>query len=116
MGAITRGLMPSKKLGSAVTINGEVAALEFAELLFLPADASGEDPQVDVRRLHQLLGSKQEFSNWVLKRAKECQPVVTEDYGVFNNSIENSQVGRPTKDYWLTMDAAKGFSMMERNA
>lgn len=70
VGAITRCLMPSKNLGSAMTIYRAVAALEFAELLFLPVDASDTEPRVDARQLHHILGSKETFTNWVKRRAE----------------------------------------------
>ena len=40
----------------------------------------------------------------------------TEIEEVFNNSIKNPLGGRPAKEYIITLDLAKEFSMLEKNA
>lgn len=40
----------------------------------------------------------------------------TEREEVFNNSIKNPLGGRPAKEYIITLDLAKEFSMLEKNA
>ena len=60
--------------------------------------------------------SKQDFSHWVKNRVEQCDLVENEDYGVFDKFIENSQGGRPRKEYWATLDAAKEIALMEGTA
>ncbi len=78
---------------------------------------------MDARQLHQFLGSKQQFSDWVKHRVADADLVENEDYGVclINSSSKECGVrgwtrgGSNAKDYWLTLDAAAEFSMLERN-
>ncbi len=78
--------------------------------------------RVNARDLHTFLESGQEFTHWVTNRAKSCQLVKDEDYGVcFGNfgskecGVRAGRGGHNAKEYWLTLDAAKEFSMLERN-
>ena len=93
---------------------------------------------VNARELHKILKSKQEFANWIQNRLKVTMADENIDYiimemptnGVFDkvvknsteieeafhNSIKNPLGGRPTKEYIITLDLAKEFSMLEKNA
>ena len=66
--------------------------------------------------MHAALESKQDFSHWVRNRVEQCDLVENEDYGVSDKFIENLQGGRPRKEYWVTLDAAKEISLMEGTA
>lgn len=70
---------------------------------------------VNARELHAFLGSKQDFSNWIKNRINKYGFVENQDFEVFNNFIENSNGGRPSIEYALTMDMAKELSMVENN-
>ena len=80
---------------------------------------------VSARELHSFLESKQDFSNWIKNRISEYDFTVNQDFilvlnqqnKVFNKIIENpeNKGGRPTKEYFLTLDMAKELSMVERN-
>lgn len=37
------------------------------------------------------------------------------DFSIFSGSGNNSKVGRPTKDYAITLDMAKELAIVERN-
>jgi phage anti-repressor protein len=66
---------------------------------------------VDLRDLHQELESKRQFGNWADE--KLSQFVKGEDFEeVFNNPVKNS-VGRPRKDYVVSIEVAKHIAMME---
>lgn len=98
---------------------------------------------VNARELHKILKSKQKFANWIQNRLKATMADENIDYivaevpadGVFhgvmknpldhagmvagevlNNSIKNPLGGRPAKEYIITLDLAKEFSMLEKNA
>lgn len=93
---------------------------------------------VNARELHKILKSKQEFANWIQNRLKVTMADENIDYiimemptngvfdkvaknstereEVFNNSIKNPLGGRPAKEYIITLDLAKEFSMLEKNA
>lgn len=91
-----------------------VLSFEPAEAL-IPVDTSTGEPRTDARALHASLGSKRQFGNWFDQRTQECDLVKDQDFGVLNNFVKNPQGGRPTIDYWLTLDAAKHMAMLERN-
>lgn len=84
-------------------------------------------PAVNARELHAYLESKQDFSNWINNRIKQYNFMENQDFilvlnqqnKVSNKIIENPQNpknkgGRPTKEYFLTLDMAKELSMVER--
>lgn len=70
---------------------------------------------VDARMLHDFLGSKREFATWVKDRIDKCDLIENVDFEVFDKNVKNSNGGRPTRDYALTIDAAKEIAMMEGN-
>ena len=82
---------------------------------------------VNARELHAFLESKQDFSNWINNRIKQYGFAENQDFilvlnqqnKVSNKIIENpknpkNKGGRPTKEYFLTLDMAKELSMVER--
>lgn len=81
----------------------------------IPVDTSSGEPLTDARALHTSLGAKRDFSNWFKQRVEECDLVENQDFGITAKFGENSGKGRPTTDYWLTLDAAKEMAMLERN-
>lgn len=62
--------------------------------------------------LYQCLESKQEFSNWVKNRLKECDAVENTDFTIF---LSKSTGGRPKQEYIIKLDTAKEMAMLERN-
>ena len=68
---------------------------------------------VDARELHAFLGSKRDFSNWITQR---IQKYGFEDGKDFSTNLLKSQGGRPSKEYYLTLDMAKELAMVENNA
>ena len=83
---------------------------------------------VNARELHSFLESKQDFSNWINNRIERYEFVENEDFilvlnqqnKVSNKIIENpknpkNKGGRPTKEYFLTLDMAKELAMVENN-
>lgn len=70
---------------------------------------------VNARELHQKLGSKRDFSNWIQDRISKYGFVENQDFEVFNKFVENSKGGRPSKEYALSLDMAKELCMIENN-
>lgn len=68
------------------------------------------DQMVDARALHEWLGSKQHFNDWMRNRIA--------DYGFDDGEDFHIKIcktgGRPRTDYLLTVDMAKELSMVER--
>ncbi len=69
---------------------------------------------VDARALHAFLESKQQFADWIKSRIETYSFTQDVDYVVNHSFMNNSQGGRPAKDYALTMDMAKELAMVER--
>lgn len=70
---------------------------------------------VSARELHQVLGSKRDFSNWIKDRIEKYAFIENQDFEVFNNFGENPEGGRPLKEYALSIDMAKEIAMVEGN-
>lgn len=69
---------------------------------------------VDARELHEFLGSKQEFANWIKNRIEKYGFVMDEDFLITLSKTSNG--GRPTTEYVLAFDTAKELAMVENNA
>ena len=85
---------------------------------------------VNARELHTFLELGRDFSNWIKARIKQYSFEEGIDYQVISRTPElasginrfspdlakTSDVGgRPTKDYFITLDMAKELAMVERN-
>lgn len=88
---------------------------------------------VNARELHQKLGNKRQFANWIKQRIEQYGFVEDQDYEVFNKfvknsndaenqdyevfkeNLKNSSGGRSRKEYALSLDMAKELCMIENN-
>ena len=70
---------------------------------------------VNARELHQFLENKRKFVDWIKQRIEQYEFVENQDFEVFHNFVKNSNGGRPTIEYALTIDMAKELSMVENN-
>ena len=70
---------------------------------------------VNARDLWNALGSNRQFSNWIKDKLKSSQAVEGQDFIIFAQVGENSGRGRPEKEYFISLDMAKHFCMLERN-
>ncbi len=72
----------------------------------------GEAAQtVAARELHAFLGSRAQFADWIRSRINQYDFEEGRDFVTFS---ENSEKGRPTIEYALSLDMAKELSMVER--
>jgi anti-repressor protein len=70
---------------------------------------------VNARDLHAFLESGQEFANWVKARIVKYNFIENIDFLVFDKIIKNPDGGRPSKEYYITLDMAKQLAMVENN-
>ena len=92
------------------------------ELVTIKKTVIGNDEvnAVDARELHEFIGSKQQFGDWI--KSKVVENVFFEeniDYVLLRNISEqtcNSRGGHNKKDYALTIDTAKKVAMAEQTA
>jgi len=81
----------------------------------LPGQINGQSVLVvDARQLHAALQVGKDFSTWIKDRIQQYGFQENQDFGVFPDFGENSQRGRPAKEYRLTLDMAKELAMVER--
>jgi phage anti-repressor protein len=98
-----------------------VSVMAVVERGLVPVYADEENDRfVNARELHAFLDVGKDFSNWVKERIEKYGFEEGTDYvQIIANSGENSELisgrGRPTKDYLLTLDAAKEIAMVENN-
>lgn len=62
--------------------------------------------------LHEVLGVRSKFADWIKNRLNDCEAVEYEDFEAFSKNLEN---GGRTKEYILKLDIAKEMAMLERN-
>lgn len=84
-------------------------------LMIISEKKVGQDEinTVNARELHSFLEVESKFTDWFSRRVK--------DYGFeedrdFCSVLSKSSVGRPTTDFFISLDMAKELSMVERNA
>jgi phage anti-repressor protein len=70
---------------------------------------------VSARELHAFLGVGKVFAAWIQERITQYGFVAGSDFEVFSDSGNNLSVGRPIKEYAITLDMAKELAMVERN-
>lgn len=70
---------------------------------------------VDGRELHEGLGNKRQFSDWMKQRLTEVDAVENEDYIRVSQNCETSTGGTVRIDYILKLNIAKEMAMLERN-
>ena len=70
---------------------------------------------VDARALHEVLCVKSIFANWITRRISKYGFIQGQDFVVFSKNGKNSEDGRPSQDYRITLDMAKELCMVENN-
>lgn len=78
---------------------------------------SGEERQtVNARELHGFLENGDKFTTWIKERIDQFGFIENQDFVSFSANTEKPQGGRPSTEYFITLDMAKELSMVERNA
>lgn len=80
-------------------------------------------PTVNARDLYEFLGVGTRFNDWITVRTEECLFLENKDFCIFTekkvkidgDGAEVISKGRPTKEYYITLEMAKHLAMMERN-
>ena len=67
---------------------------------------------VTARELHAFLEVKSRFNDWVKNRINECRFIENQDFVTLTKNLVS---GGQQTEYFLTLDAAKHFAMLERN-
>ncbi|UHG93191.1 antA/AntB antirepressor family protein [Spirosoma oryzicola] len=88
------------------------------ELIAITTGGQGS-PVVSARELHEFLGVKSRFADWIKVRVVKYKFLEGTDYEILNEgkgtfSKISEKLGRPELDYALTLDTAKQLAMVER--
>ena len=70
---------------------------------------------VSARELHTFLEVNTKFADWIKNRINEYDFVENQDFISFSENLEKPTGGRPSQEYFITLDMAKELSMVERN-
>lgn len=72
----------------------------------------GQKEAVSARDLHAFLESRQDFSDWIKNRVEKFEFIEGRDFSII---LGESTGGRPSKEYFCTIQMAKELSMVENN-
>ena len=75
--------------------------------------SDAEIKTVNARELHVFLDSGQEFANWIKSRIADFGFIDGQDFLTILSKTPNG--GRPSREYYISLDMAKELSMVERN-
>ncbi|BBW97260.1 antA/AntB antirepressor family protein [Geobacillus icigianus] len=81
------------------------------EMLPVYESVSGEKI-VDARELHGKLMIATRFNDWISRMIDNYGFIENED---FYSYLSKTSSGRPSKEYWLTLDTAKEIAMVQNN-
>jgi len=75
-----------------------------------------ETNSVNAREIHEYLGVKTVFANWIQRAIKKYDFLENVDYMVIAKNGKNLKGGRPIQEYIVTIDMGKELAMLENNA
>lgn len=86
------------------------------ELIKITTNEDGEQ-LISARELHEFLGNKRQFADWIKQRIEQYGFIENEDYSTFHKFVnrESSNLKSKTTEYVITLDMAKELSMVENN-
>ena len=70
---------------------------------------------VNARELHVFLGNGDMFANWIKNRIEKYGFVENQDFVSFLKTTKKPNGGRPSREYYITLDMAKQLTMVENN-
>ena len=70
---------------------------------------------VSARELHEFLGNGDMFANWIKHRVEKYGFVENQDFISFLVATKKPNGGRPSQEYFITLDMAKELAMLENN-
>lgn len=70
---------------------------------------------VNARELHAFLEVTSKYADWIKNRIETFGFVEGQDFCTISKNLEKPNGGRPSKEYFVSLDMAKELSMVERN-
>ena len=69
---------------------------------------------VSARELHTFLEVQTRFNDWIAARINEYEFIENQDFVSFTENSVKPKGGRPSQEYYITLDMAKELAMVER--
>ena len=70
---------------------------------------------INERELHKALNNKRKFVDWMKQRIEQYDFMENEEFWSFSQICEKPTGGRPSKEYYISIDMAKELCMVENN-
>lgn len=70
---------------------------------------------INARELHKALNNKRKFVDWMKQRIEQYDFMENEEFWSFSQICEKPTGGRPSKEYYISIDMAKELCMVENN-
>lgn len=70
---------------------------------------------VSARELHTFLEVQTRFNDWIAARISEYDFIENKDFVSFTENSVKPKKGRPSQEYYISLDMAKELAMVERN-
>ena len=70
---------------------------------------------INARELHKALNNKRKFVDWMKQRIEQYDFIENEEFWSFSQICEKPTGGRPSKEYYISIDMAKELCMVENN-
>lgn len=74
-----------------------------------------QQTRVDARKLQASMGLVGDFSHWIAYQIERFQLVEGKDFGISANDNGYSAVGKPRKNYWLSLNTAKMIALSQNS-
>ena len=84
------------------------------EIVLIYETSKGER-LINARELHEKLGNKRKFADWIKQRIEQYGFNENEEFFKHHNFVKVGNLKRPQIDYYTTIDMAKELCMVENN-
>ena len=80
-------------------------------------ESENKEKLINARELHQGLGNKRKFSDWIKQRIEKYKFVENQDFITFHKFVKRGEnnLGTELIEYYVTVDMAKELCMVENN-
>lgn len=95
--------------------NDKIKEMIAVQQEIIPVEQGRLGLMVDARLLHEKMYVQTKYADWIKRRIDEYGFVENEDYEVFLKFEKNLSGGRPSQEYYITLDMAKELAMVEKN-
>lgn len=95
--------------------NDKIKEMIAVQQEIIPVEQGRLGLMVDARLLHENLKINTRFNDWIQRRIEEYGFIENEDFEGFYSNLSKTYGGRPSQEYYITLDMAKELAMVEKN-